>query len=300
MAQKFNKPQLSIASQIKLLESRGLTIGNASTAEHYLQHVSYYRLRAYAMYFEVDPRPSVHGFVAGTTFEQVIALYDFDRQLRLTLLDAIERIEIAARGSWAHHMAMAYGPHGYLNQALYKSREMLGGNRRTLQQEVNRSRDDFILHYKATYNSPRLPPVWMVAEILSLGQLSKWQDSLAKRADVVAIARPFQLDHRPYLAFIHHLATIRNICAHHGRLWNKRFTVTMALPRQPADLQETLNPHRDRNLYNSLVVTLHLMRIVSPRSGWKQRLVRLLESHPVPDMVAMGFPADWRQRPLWR
>jgi abortive infection bacteriophage resistance protein len=241
MARKFSKPQLSIKDQIKLLQSRGMIFDDMVHAEHCLQHISYYRLRAYAIYFESDPNPSVHGFVRGTTFDQIMALYNFDRHLRLTLLDAIERIEIAVRGSWAHHMAMKYGPHGYLRASIYKSRKLYAGNRGVLEGEIKRSHDDFIEHYRQKYDDPKLPPIWMISEVVSLGQLSKWQTSLKERSDVVAIAQPFLLHYDVYLAFVHHLATIRNVCAHHGRLWNKKFTVVPKIPRKPQGLGASVN-----------------------------------------------------------
>jgi abortive infection bacteriophage resistance protein len=299
MAQRFTKPSLSIQDQLALLESRGLLVEDRAAAEHCLQHISYYRLRAYGIYFEQDATPSVHGFIAGTSFDQILALYDFDRRLRLLMLDGIERIEIAVRGSWAHHMAMTYGPHGYLRASLYKTRQMYGGNRATLEREVARSHEDFIAHYNSKHGSPKLPPVWMVSEIISLGQLSKWQTALRQRSDIVAIARPFGLDFRVYQSFVHHLSTVRNLCAHHGRLWNRQFTVTLTLPQRPANLAVSVDRRHDRNIYNTIVMMLHFMMVIAPHSGWRSKLIDLLLDHPVPDLASMGFPADWRTRPLW-
>jgi len=105
----FNKPSKSISDQIALLRERGMVIDNVQQATWALSHISYYRLRAYWLYYEADPESGKHIFKDGTTLEAVLALYEFDRHLRLLLMDALERIEVAARGAWAHQMAMVYG-----------------------------------------------------------------------------------------------------------------------------------------------------------------------------------------------
>lgn len=174
----FIKPSKSIPDQIALLQERGMVIENAQQATWALSHISYYRLRAYWLYYETDPESGDHLFKDGTTLDAVLALYEFDRRLRLLLMDALERIEVAARGAWAHQMAMVYGPHGYLNAALYPHTDRFQANLTQLQSEYDRSHDVFVDHYKRTYNNPPLPPVWMAAEFISFGLLSKFFSAL--------------------------------------------------------------------------------------------------------------------------
>jgi len=139
---KFAKPAISIDDQLALLRRRGMVIADEAAARHYLQHISYYRLRAYWLPFE-GPAPAAgdHAFKTNTTFEDVIALYVFDRQLRLLVLDAIERVEVAIRAGWAHHMAMAYGPHGYLDQAHHHDPVKHAESVADLVKETGRSKD---------------------------------------------------------------------------------------------------------------------------------------------------------------
>lgn len=296
----FTKPSLPIADQLTLLEQRGLVVADRDLATHTLQHISYYRLRAYWLYFEVNPDDGSHQLKPGTTLEDVLALYDFDRRLRLLINDAIERIEVAARGAWAHYLAMKYGPHGYLNAALYPRVHAFQKNLAQLQEEVDRSKDTFIEHYRRTYNSPKLPPIWMAAELMSFGLLSKFLSSLGKRSDKKAIARQFGLQDHVFTSFLHHLATIRNTCAHHGRLWNRRMVVTAPVPAAPDELRDTVEPAADRRIYNSLAIMLHIMRVIAPSADWPTKLTDLLDNHPTGDLAAMGFPANWKQRPLWQ
>lgn len=275
-----------------------MAIDDEGLARHSLSHISYYRLRAYWLYYEADRRGEEHNFRDGTSFETVLALYEFDRRLRLMLMDALERIEVAARGAWAHQMAMVHGPHGYLNENLYRDARRFETNLAQLQEEYQRSHDVFVAHYKNTYNDPGLPPVWMAAEFISFGLLSKFFSALGGRADRKSIARG-GFDDRVYQGFMHHLATVRNVCAHHGRLWNRSFTVTFPMAQQPDHLARSVAPQAERKLYNTLTMLIYSLGIVSPDANWPIRLAALIAENPTGDFAAMGFPADWRNRPIW-
>jgi abortive infection bacteriophage resistance protein len=277
-----------------------MVIGDVGRAEHVLKHISYYRLRAYWLYFETDPSNPNHQLRSGTTLEAVLGLYNFDRRLRLLLLDAIERIEVASRGSWAHHMAMKYGPHGYLDPSHYSNPQQHTKNIATLKKEVNRSDAAFIVHYRTAYGIPPEPPVWMVSEVMTFGLLSKFQELLKRRADRKAIGAAFGLGPTVYTKFLHHLSTVRNLCAHHSRVWNRRLTVTPTLPTQPPTLAQSIHQAAPRQIYNTLTMMAFVMDTVAPQSRWKHRLVALLGENPVRDIAAMGFPVDWLQRPVWR
>jgi abortive infection bacteriophage resistance protein len=297
---KFSKPATSIDDQIRLLRRRGMIVDDDDRARHYLKHISYYRLRAYWLPFEEPAQNGDHAFRAETNFEDILNLYVFDRQLRLLVLDATERVEVTLRAQWAHHIAMKYGPHGYLDQALYSRRDRHASAVTRLTSEFNLSRDTFAKHYHSKYNNPNLPPVWMAAEIISFGQLSKWIYNLKLRADRQAIAKPFSLDEKALSSFAHHMSYVRNICAHHGRLWNKRFTVTMAVPKFPAKLPVVMRGADDRKVYNTLVMLDYLLSMVAPNTGWRERLVALIDEYPLVDPADMGFPTDWKTRPSWK
>lgn len=277
-----------------------MLVPDVGHALHCLQHISYYRLRAYWLSFEqATPGSGEHRFTPGTSFDDVLALYVFDRRLRLHVMDAVERVEVSLRGSWAHHLAMKYGPHGYLDQAIYARADHYDRACQTLISEIGRSKDTFIVHYLDKYDEPRHPPIWMIAEVISLGQLSKWFSNLKFRSDRQAIAKPYELDEKVLISLTHHLTYIRNICAHHGRLWNKQFTVTMMMPNSPAPLRLAINPASERRIYNTLAALGYLMGIIAPGTTWRQQLVGLVDSCPLADEAVMGFPLEWRSQPAW-
>ena len=291
----FSKPAISISDQVALLQRRGMIVCDDSAAEHSLSFLSYYRLRAYWLPFEIPARDeNDHAFLQGTTIDAVLMLYKFDRSLRLLVLDAIEQVEVAFRGQWAHHMAMRHGPHGYLEPSLYARQDHHHQAVSKLRGEFNRSRDTFAEHYRNKYTSPELPPIWMAAETISLGQLSKWIRNLKFRSDRKAIADPFRLNERTFTSFCHHVSYVRNICAHHGRLWNKSFTVTMSIPRRPNELAEALEGADPRRLYCTLTILDFLLSTVMPENDWSERVISLVENCALINPEQMGFPQGRR------
>ena len=91
----INKPARSIADQLQLLKDRGMLFRFEKKATHFLQNISYYRLKGY--WWDMQKDRVNHLFDTNTYFEDVIERYNFDRHLRLILFDAVERIEIALR-----------------------------------------------------------------------------------------------------------------------------------------------------------------------------------------------------------
>lgn len=166
---KFGKPAVSISDQIELLKRRGVAVDDEAHARHHLQFISYYRLKAYWSLFEVHAEVDEdHALPESTSFNDVLALYTFDRELRLPVLDAIERVEVALRARWAYHMAMKHGPHGYLEQRHYGHIPQHARAVADLTKEFGRSRDIFAVHYREKYTSPKLPLLgWQAKPCLS-------------------------------------------------------------------------------------------------------------------------------------
>ena len=228
---EFCKPPIEVSDQVALLRKRGLTITDEARAIRVLQNINYYRLRAYWLPFEVvvDNRPgeSEHFFRNGSTFDQVVSAYVLDRKLRLLLLEAIERVEIALRAHWSQVIAEKYHAHAYLDAEIFKPGTMHQNCMFSLDEELVRSKETFVQHYQKKYSKPTRPPIWAICELLTLGQLSKWLSNLKLRQDRQAIAARFGLDELVVCAFAHHLTHVRNLCAHHSRVWNRKLTFTM-------------------------------------------------------------------------
>lgn len=219
-------------------------------------------------------------------------------------MDAIERIEISFRTQWAYHMSSQYGAHGYLidNRSLRKNENHFNRCVSDLKKEVSRSDEIYIKHYRDTYDED-LPPAWVSCEVMSLGLLSRFYSNLRSYSVRRAISGTYDFDEGFLEGFMEHLTYVRNVCAHHARLWNRHLSKKMPLPRsKPTGLRESIYVDvvnkSEHKIYNSLVVIQHLLIVVSPNSTWASRLDALIRRYDI-DVRRMGFPAAWRTLPIW-
>lgn len=299
MPMKYNKPAVLFSDQIIKLKKRGLKIEDESIAQHYLSNISYYRLRAYTYPYQNNADIN-HPFVKNVSFKDIITLYDFDRKLRLLVFDAIERIEIALRTQIIYHWSMKYGSHWHLNQNLYKNRSNYIKHLSSLQKEINRSNETFIQHYKSTYTNPTEPPCWMSLEVTSIGLLSLMFQNLRNCPQKKAVTKHFGLLGNTVLEnWVHNFCNIRNICAHHGRLWNRRIATPIISPKKTTHQfikNKNIYPYK---LYASLSAMIYILNIISPKSLFKCNLLQLLQSCPPNQLKEMGFPKNWKNEPIW-
>jgi len=297
---KFTKRALTLDEQLALLQRRGMTVRHLAAARHHLLHHHYYRLRAYWLPDEIPAAVAGdHAFRRGTTFEAVVDRYAFDRKLRLLVMDAIEKFEVSLRSRWAYVLSIRHGTHAYLNPGLFRK---TGEHQKCLariENEMQRSPETFVAHYRNTYTEPAMPPVWAACELMSLGQLSLWFRNLAGSADRAEIAAPYGLDEQLIQSLAHHLTYVRNVCAHHSRLWNRELTIAFKLPDHPQWLKEAFNAERPKRVYNTLVMLAYVLDCIDPGHLWKSAIHALLKDHPKIDLLAMGFKPDWSEFALW-
>lgn len=296
----FNKPTLSLNDQITHLKVKGMVFGDENRAKSQLQHISYYRLSAYWLPFEY-PKASqtpTRCFRPGTTFETVVALHEFDCKLRRLVSEAIEAFEIALRGNWAHALAMLGDGHSYLDTAHYSELDKFVENSAHLVREVKRSKERFIKNYRENH-TPSFPPVWMIAEILSFGSLSHWYANLKEASVRQSIADPFGLDESVFRPLIHHLTIVRNICAHHSRLWNRQVPVALRLPRNPSNLGQSMNTTIPKGLYNTVTLLSFVLNEIDALPDWQGRLLSHLDTIPYGDLGQLGFPPNFETLPIW-
>jgi abortive infection bacteriophage resistance protein len=304
---RYEKPALTLDEQVQRWRERGLVVPDATRAKGYLATIGYYRISAYCLPFEaptMPDQPRSHQFRPGTQFDDVLALYVFDRKLRLCVMEAIERVEVAVRTCWAHELALRHGSHAHMNPSLFKSPWEHTRDLARVAADLEGSTETFVVHYRRVYAEPFLPPVWAIVETMSLGTLSRWVKNTRSNDAKMAVARVLGLPTVEVLeGVLHALTPVRNVCAHHGRLWNRRLALTLPHIKR---YRESLVPpdaaaHQAHHLYNPLTVLALMMARLSPGSSWRRRTAELVEKTLPPHFVpAMGFPPDWLDRPAWR
>jgi len=296
---KYNKLPITISDQILKLKGRGLKFDSELKANNYLSNISYYRLRAYTYPFQnnsVDHQP----FNIDITFEQIIELYVFDRKLRLLIFDGIEKIEIALRTQIIYHFALTHGSHWQLKPELYRDVMRFANHLDSLQKEIDRSNETFIDHYKSKYTNPIEPPSWMSLEVSSMGLLSKIFQNLKKSPEKNAVTSHFGLTDVSIIEnWILCFSTLRNICAHHGRVWNRRL-IQIKLPTHPTHPFLKNKGVYTNKLYATLSCIEYVLKIISPGNTFSERLKELMKNCPLTQTKEMGFPKNWLDEDLWK
>jgi abortive infection bacteriophage resistance protein len=290
---KYAKPALSFREQLEKIKARGMIVSDDAVAIQWLKSISYYRLSAYFHPF----KQADDTYEPGTDFETVRMLYGFDRKLRLILLDAIERIEVALRTALTYHIGMELGPFGHCDRGAF----VYAFNHAKLMEELgdagDESTESFVSHFRNKYTADEHLPIWMATELLSLGAVSRMYKSL--RSDLHRrVARDFNSSELFLPSWIHALSYVRNLCAHHNRLWNRRLAIKPRLPN-PAPWFPYLIPNNE-NVYCVLVIAQHLLKTVAPGATWSNKVVRLCDDYPRMPFEKMGMPPDWQKLAPWK
>jgi len=287
----YTKRPLTLDEQVDLLVSRGLLISDRARAKRWLERTSYYRLSAYFLPIKIR---DTDRYYSGATFEAVLDLYKFDARLRVLVLQGIERIEVAARASMVYEIAHTLGPFAYANPANFSP----GFDHAKLMDEItterSRSREAFVEHFgRKYYLEPHLP-IWMVSELLSLGAVSMMYKGFPRHLQR-KISDHFQIAEGPFKSWLHTLNYIRNVCAHHNRLWNRQLAIAPAIPHEfPYSV-----PSNNR-VYAVVMLMQHVLEIIAPRCRWKDRVMCLILEHSNVPLMQMGFPANWKNVEPWK
>lgn len=326
----YDKPHLSYEEQLSKLLSRGLRCDDQQAALDVLRAVGYYRLSAYVYPFREmlaadAPRSSpVHyraeEIRADASFEQVTALWKFDRKLRLTCLDAIETVEIGMRTKIAHVLGRR-DPFGHVHRDALDELEcskpprgQAGDAKDTFEQWVVKygtlaapaENEDYVRHNRAKYGDPL--PVWVAVEFFDLGALVRLFQ-LMERSDQNAVAAEVGVKQGRLLAdWLRDLNYLRNVCAHHSRLWNRTLTMKprkFSTHQVGEPLAHVAQSENREKVYVLLAELAYLVRHIDRTSRWPDSGLRtVVRKFPLDAVLSpetdMGFPEGWDDFDLWR
>ncbi|GAB3203115.1 abortive infection bacteriophage resistance protein [Pontibacter aydingkolensis] len=184
----YRKAAISIDDQIEQLKSRGLIVPDEAKAKQVLENISYYRLAGY--WWSMQSDKVSHSFKSNSTFDNILAIYNFDRELRLLLFDVIEKIEIGFRTKLIYHLSHEVSPWWFENGNLFKNLVEHTETLLLIDRELRQTKEVFIKeHYKKYHTDSRRPPAWKTLEVVSFGALSKLYGNLkptVKSKDLIA------------------------------------------------------------------------------------------------------------------
>lgn len=293
---RYSKPPLSFEEQADLLIFRGLLADRQDLIEK-LKAVSYYRLSGY-LYTYRNPDDT---FKPNTALEQVWKRYTFDRQLRLLVLDAIERVEISIRTGLVYHHSQSFGPFGYTNGMnlphLNKNEFMMLQGK--LRDVVKQSKEPFVIHFQNKYGDVHSDlPLWMISELWSFGNMFTFFRGVDKQVKR-QIASNYALAFGVLESWLHSLNSVRNICAHHSRLWNRVLGIKPMIPTKDPQWHSPVEVSNDR-IFSILTLLKYLLKYVAPQSQWQKRLEDLFSRYNTIPLSSMGFQGNWKECPIWK
>ena len=295
----------SLDAQVAALTRRGLA--DAADFREELATIGYYRLGGYAYPLrQLAPNGSsrhrLSEFVPGATMQHVVDLYRFDERLRQTTWQAISTLEINLRADvgnvlgeldpYLHLSLRRQWPSGAMAQraATFETR---------LARSQGRSSEDFVKHYEKEY-AGRLP-VWVVAEILEFGQLVTLF-SLAPFEQRQAVANLYGARADELESWMRTINYVRNLCAHHARLWNRQLVIRPLAKHRKNDADLGAAFTRTSKPYSALALIAFLLRrgeFDTQIIGLKEALADFPEGIPGVDISQSGARADWHTQPVW-
>ncbi|MBS9767086.1 MAG: Abi family protein [Flavobacteriaceae bacterium] len=298
-----NKPTYSIAEQISLLKERGMLFRNEDKALHFLKNISYYRLKGY--WWDTQKDFTNHLFHENIYFEDIIDRYNFDRHLKLILFDAIERIEIALRTKMIYHLSIDYGSLWYLDNSLFDlSNSNYQNTINQLQQEFNRSQEIFIKDHRRRYPNQN-PDAWKMLEVASMGILSKLYKNLNHQLPAKAtIAKEMGLNsHKELSSWLEAITYVRNIIAHHSRLWSRNMVKKPIIKLNNPSGQwfdNELLPVQTKKPFLIISCMVYLSNQIAVGHHIKERILDLFKNNPNIPIYKLGFMNNWNNEPLWK
>ncbi|MDA3955837.1 Abi family protein [Oceanispirochaeta sp.] len=288
----YDSPPTTTEEQLELLSLRGMVLPDRDRAAAFLNQVSYYRFSGYALHYEIfENRKRTHKFKEGTSFDDVVQLYDFDSKLRSLLFDSIQDIEVAFRTQLCLKVSLKTADsHWPLNPGNFSDRFDHGKFVQECEKETQRSREIFIESYKKKYTQPEAPAAWMLIEIVSFGSWSRVYSSLSDEEVKKDIARYFQV--KPYIlkSWVHSLTVLRNQCAHHARIWNASLSISPALTNK-MEKAYPITTNKRKRIVLMLDIISELLKPLDKYEGFISSLNELLDEYPTVPEQAMGLSA---------
>ena len=200
-----------------------------------------------------------------------------------------------------HEFSLAYGAFWFFDESCFTDKHRFVESMNVLEKDLRRSKDEFIKEHIAKYGKSEYPPAWKTLELATFGTTSKLFANFSDTKLKKKIARSYGIPQHEILeSWTAAIGPLRNCCAHHGRLWNRKFPITPLLPsrmRQPwiANLNVPNN-----KLYAVLCCVAYMLNAIDANNTFSSDLTNLINAYPVVPVTAMGFPTGWASEPLWQ
>lgn len=291
---KLKDPK-TFEEQLSILENRHMIVEDREEALKILSRTNYYRLTAYALQFKAND-----DYNKNITFNEMYDLYKFDKKLRSLLREVLESIEISVRTFIAYHLSIKYKVSDiHRDSSIFKDvRLHIGyddeygvhhtGLLEELNHEINKNRKEpLVRHHIKKYN--RSFPTWAIVEIMSFGMLSRMYANLNIKDQKEISRNGFNTNNNLMESWLLNLAYVRNICAHYGRIYNKKMAI------QPMVHSKYSKENIEKNKVFSSILAIKELTINTEEWGvFKEELEGLIKEYDnTLDLNLIGFPSNW-------
>ena len=221
MKQKVFK---TIDEQIDILRNRGMIINDVDKAKELLLRENYFFINGYRHIFIKNKKEG--NFIPGVTFEELYAVFQFDRSFRNLLFKNLLIVENNLKSIISYELSRKYGikEKDYLKpsnftQDIKKVRQVNDVlNKIKRQIKLNGRQHTATLHYLSNYG---YVPLWILVKLLSFGMINELY-SILKVEDKLSIAQYYNLDVETLETYIALLSNYRNLCAHEDIVYEHR------------------------------------------------------------------------------
>ena len=284
MDKKIYQEPLTIDEQINNLSNIGLIISNREEVKNFLNDVSYFR---FIKAFSIGLKQKNGGYNSGVTFDEIKELYLFNCNFRQSLFVQIEKIEINLRCRISNYFSCKYGNFGYedssnFNDSVYHTQFLAD-----IDFEISRNeKAPFVKNFRNNYETGKLP-LYALIELFSFGTLSKFYKNM-KNEDKKEVAKLYGVGYTYLESWIEHIAFVRNICAHYGRLYNVNLAKTPSLYKQYSNIG--IN---NKRIFATLLCIRYLLLNDKHWDEYVDLIGLFFEKYPNVKIDLMGFPPDW-------
>ena len=301
-----SKQFLTFTQQIDYLRNeKGITIANKQSAEDVLQRIGYFALMG--GYKELFRIPFSKKYKPGTSFDEIVALYQFDAELRELFLKYLLQIERHIGNLIAYHFVEVHGisQTEYMNPCNYnntsRNKKIIAGLIRKLHGAITTTDYTHVNYYRTKYGNI---PLWITTSVLTFGSLSKMYNVLEQSLRSKICRHFSNINQRQLERFLSVLTKYRNVCAHGDRLFSYR-TVDQILD---TPLHAKLNIPQQGNQYicgkQDLFAVVIAFRYLVPKEDFlkfkrkltieisrvNKKLIHITENEL---LEHMGFPKNW-------
>ncbi|MDV0444874.1 hypothetical protein MmiAt1_04190 [Methanimicrococcus sp. At1] len=295
---EYAKPALNINEQYNKLCQQKLIINDEEETKSFLLNNSLFRFRSYSYFFQEMKTPG-KPFKNQVCFNDIIDLYDFDNELRLLVFKAIQKIEIAVRNQIIYEYSIEYGSHWHLDSKHFHNIDQYSKFKEKIDSEEKRDSGKDIQKYKQRYPTSKSSACWIIFDVISFTSLSLMFGNLNKSVQTKNIVKHFGLNNYFVLRnWIYCLTVLRNICAHHSRLWNREL-IDLQVPAKTSQ-PFTINQNKPKCVYSYLCCLQYLLNQVDKNNTFKTDLKNLFSNYSSSlYLIEMGFPHDWEKEEFW-